>query len=625
MIFMNEIIFLLQKESDYSKFQGELKNYVSPKIFSLDYESHIYLENNHISHEIADNLLSENDLKQIDDFTSYFIQNWIPQKLQKNFSVNNIFLPNLIEHELFVYLLPIFSISITLKKIIDKEKPSKIIDFTEFNQFTETLIKNKNNIIKFSPIEKKSFYHDKVSVNFSLMNKPLHLEISKNTFLKIKQITSNLTDKFLDANIKQITKKSILLVNFDPIQYETLFKELKKQEIDVILYNPRKPAITNLKSFNIVKNSKCKIFNTYDIEKLLHTEIQIHQKNIKETIELLFSETDHFENLFKSFDSQFWKSIKVPLKKICITKFHDSIKNILVLTNFFNSYDISLILQWAEVGQEEKECMYVGKSFNIKSFMLQHGRFLTHKKWTKISNFTGHFPQKRISDGQFVWGKFTKEFGSSQGYENKNIILSGSPKHDKFFNSTRKLFQSNKILLATTGAMCLTADTCTTNSQLKYDKFIHEIYNIIKKIPDKELSVRSHPSPILTENAKNLIKNIDPKLQLSNNINLLKLIQDSELVITFNNSTICLDALALNKPVISLQTDDWSLDEEIVRNDGVFSINNIEDCEIYIKKILFDDNFRKTVLENSKLFLDDYLVNQGNASKSLAKSIFNLI
>ena len=103
-------------------------------------------------------------------------------------------------------------------------------------------------------IEKKSFYHDKVSVNFSLMNKPLHLEISKNTFLNIKQIASNLTDKFLDANIKQITKKSILLVSFDPIQYETLFKELKKQEIDVILYNPRKPAITNLKSFNIVKN-----------------------------------------------------------------------------------------------------------------------------------------------------------------------------------------------------------------------------------------------------------------------------------------------------------------------------------------------------------------------------------
>ena len=157
MIFMNEIIFLLQKESDHSKFQDELKKYASPKIFSLDYESHIYLENNHISHEIADNSLSENDLKQIDDFTLYFIQNWIPQKFQKEFSVNNIFLPNLIEHELFFYLLPIFSITVILKKIIIKEKPSKIIDFTEFSRFTETLMENKNNVIKFPPIEKKIF------------------------------------------------------------------------------------------------------------------------------------------------------------------------------------------------------------------------------------------------------------------------------------------------------------------------------------------------------------------------------------------------------------------------------------------------------------------------------------
>ena len=160
MIFMNEIIFLLQKESDHSKFQDELKKYTSPKIFSLDYESHIYLENNHIYNEIADNSLSENDLKQIDDFTLYFIQNWIPQKFQKEFSVNNIFLPNLIEHELFFYLLPIFSITVILKKIIIKEKPSKIIDFTEFSRFTETLMENKNNVIKFPPIEKKSFYHE---------------------------------------------------------------------------------------------------------------------------------------------------------------------------------------------------------------------------------------------------------------------------------------------------------------------------------------------------------------------------------------------------------------------------------------------------------------------------------
>lgn len=621
---MNDTIILLEKGSNFLKLKNELKKYPSARIFSLDYESHFYLKKNNLKHELAENFLLKSEFDEIDNLTKNFIKNWIPEKLKSDFSINNIFLPSLIEHELFYYLLPIFSSGIMIEKIIKNEKPQHVIDLTQFCEFTETLIINKQ-VTKIPPTIEKSFYHDNVSINFSLMKIPIHFQISRNTFVNIKKFISTFIDKILNSNIKIDTKKNILLVNFDPIQYEILFSELKNQNINIILYNPRKPAITNLKSFKIIKNSNCKIFNHYNIKKEFLYEIENYENKIKKSLQNHFNNDDYFETLLDSLSPKFWNSIKSSLKKICIERFIESIKHILVLTNFFNDHNISLILQWAEVGQEEKECMFVGKNYEIKSFMLQHGRFLTSKKWTVISNFTGHFPKTRISDGQFVWGEFTKNFGLSQGYDDKNIILSGSPKHDKFFNSTTKLFQSNKILLATTGAMCLTADTCTTNSQLKYDKFIHEIYNIIKKIPNKELSIRSHPEPRQTENAKNLIKNIDPKLQLTNNINLLKLIQESELVITFNNSSICLDALTLNKPVISLQTDDWSLDEEIVRNNGVLSISNIEDCEMYIKKILFDDNFRKTVLENSKLFLDTYLINQGNASKSLAKSIFNLI
>ena len=620
---MNDTIILLQKESDFLKFENELKKCPSARIFSLDYGSHFYLEKNNLKHELAENFLLKSDFDEIDNLTKKFIGNWIPEKLKLDFSINNVFLPSLIEHELFYYLLPIFSAAIMIEKIIKNEKPQQVIDLTQFCEFTETLIVDKQ-VTKIPPAKEKSFYHDNISINFSLMKIPINFQISKNTFVNIKKFLSSFTDKILNTNIKKDTKKKILLVNFDPIRYEILLSELKNKNINTILYNPRKPPITNLRSFKIVKNSNCKIFNHYNVEKKILHEIENYKNKIKKSLENHFDNADYFEILLDSLSPKFWNSIKSSFKEICIGKFIESVKHILVLTNFFNEHNISLILQWAEVGQEEKECMFVGKNHKIKSFMLQHGTFLNSKKWTDISNFTGHFPKKRISDGQFVWGNITKDFGLSQGYDDKDLIVSGSPSHDGFFN-LEPTNNSNKILLATIGALCLTADTCTTTSQLKHDKFIHEIYNIIKKIPNKELSVRSHPSQIMTENTKNLIKNIDPKLQLANNINLLKLIQDSELVITFNNSTICLDALALNKPVISLQTDDWSLDEEIVRNNGILSINNIKDCEMYIKKILFDDNFRKTVLENSKLFLDAYLVNQGNASKSLAKSISNLI
>ena len=616
---MSNFIILLQKESDFSKFNDEIKKNPSSVIFALDYESHIYLEENQIQHKIGDDLLSESDLLQIDDQTLNFIKNWIPKEFQKKFMLNNIFLPDLIEHELFSYLLTIFTSTIIIKKIITNEKPSQIIDFTQFNEYTESLIGSDTKIQKITPDSEKAFYHDKIHVNFSVMKIPINLKISRKTFHNIKKITAKITDRILDTDVNQITKKSVLLVNFDPIQYDLLLEELKAEDIDVILYNPRKPAVTNLKSLNIIKNSEAKIFDMYNDEKSLHSEIVNNQQVFESILENIFKNKGHFENILTLFKDGIWDSIRESLQNICRERINDSIKRILILTKFFGDYDIRLILQWTEVGQEEKECMRVGKNYQVPSFMLQHGRFLTSKKWTKFSNFTGHFPHKKISDGQFVWGSLTEEFGKSQGYD--NIIISGSPKHDKFFKHKKNNVNSNKILIATTGSMNLSADTSTINSQLKHDRMIMKIYNTLKKIPDKEIIVRTHPSPILTEHIKQLFNQLDSKVSFVNDRDLIEVINDSELILSFNNSTICLDAIALNTPVISFQTDEWSFDEEIVQQNGVIAVRNISECETFVKKILFDDSFRENLLHKSQLFLDKYLANQGTSSRYLAKTI----
>ena len=616
---MNNIIILLQKESNYSKFNDELIKYQSAKIFALDYESHVYLEENHIEHEIGDDSLSEDELSQIDGLTLNFIQNWIPEKSRDELLLNNVFLPDLLEHELFPYLLTIFTSMKIIEKVISNEEYTKIVDFTQFGEYSESLISSNGRIKKIPPNAEKTFYHDKIHVNFSLMKIPINLKISRKTFQNIKKITAKITDRILDADINQITKKSILLVNFDPIQFDLFLKELRDKEINVVLYNPRKPAVTNLRSLNIIKNSGARIFDMYDIQEDLLDEISNYQQKFKIVLKDVFNSREHFKNILDPSKDGIWESMKDSLENICIERLNDSIKRILVLDKFFQDYNIKLILQWTEVGQEEKECMKVGQNFQIPAFMLQHGRFLTSKKWVEFSNFTGHFPHKKISDGQFVWGSLTKEFGENQGY--KNIIISGSPKHDKFFKHKKKIKQSNKILIATTGSMNLSADTSTVNSQLKHDKVIMQIYNILKNIPDKEIIIRTHPSPILTEHIKQLFNKLDSKVSFVNEKELIEVIDDVELVLSFNNSTVCLDAITLNKPVISFQTDDWSFDEEIVKQEGVLAVKDISECEIYVKKILSDDDFRQNLLHKSKLFLDRYLANQGTSSDYLAETI----
>ena len=276
------------------------------------------------------------------------------------------------------------------------------------------------------------------------------------------------------------------------------------------------------------------------------------------------------------------------------------------------------------MGQEEKECVLTAQMFDIHTFMLQHGRFLTAKKWTKISNITGHMASNPLSKNFLVWGNFTKQFGIEQGYNSKNIFVVGSPRHDKFFNQIPKKSTKSKIILATTGAHYLSADTSTITNQLKHDKFIKEIYEIFKKKTDKELIIRPHPSPILTEHIHRIFDKLDPKIRIDSSPNLLELISDAELVIAFNNSTICLDAIAMGKPVISLQTDDWALEEEIVKNNGVFSIDNVDDCENTITQIMSDKNFQERIISNSKQFLENYMVNIGSSSKSLSDLISNL-
>ena len=129
--------------------------------------------------------------------------------------------------------------------------------------------------------------------------------------------------------------------------------------------------------------------------------------------------------------------------------------------------------------------------------------------------------------------------------------------------------------------------------------------------------VKPHPSPVLTKLAENLINEIDPSITISQNAELHELINDCEVFITFNNSTTTIDAISMNKPVISLQTDNWANKDDVTKAEAVLSISEIKDCENGLKKILYDSNFRKKLMEKSNFFLQKYMSNQGQASKSI--------
>tara|TARA_B000000460_G_scaffold54993_1_gene36577 strand:- start:732 stop:2603 length:1872 start_codon:yes stop_codon:yes gene_type:complete len=615
---MSKVIFLIQNGVDFLNLLNQIKKTPSHIIYSLDYESHKLLEKKKIVHKIGEDVLTSADFDKIDSNTINCMKNYFNSH-KEILTFEGIFLPELIEHEFFHYLNFQTFTAYVILKILENEKASLVIDFTNFGDYIKKItsfkkIKHTHFVITKNP----SLYHDNIKVNFNLGKIPVNLALSRKTFSRIKNPIQKFTNEIYNLKPNTQNKKNILLVSFDPLQYEEMLMEFKRKNINFLLLNLRKPAITNKKSLNIIKNSESKIVDLNQFSKYVKSDILFAQKKLENVIQNIFNDDLSFEKLFTVDKFSFWFSIKNSFRKICSSRFGESIQRIYLLNQLFTKFDISKILQWAEVGQEEKECVLVGKKFNIPSFMLQHGRYQNSKTWDKFSQFLGRFPTPLLSDKQIVWGEITKKYALSYNHSATNILVGGSPRHDKFFNlppvNNKK---SGIILLATTGTHYISADSCTTSSQIKYDEYIKEVYRIVKSLPEKKIILKPHPSPILTKLAENLINEIDPSIRIIKNVELHKLINDCEVLITFNNSTTTLDAISMNKPVISLQTDSYANDDDIVKAGAVLSISEIKDLESGLKKILYDNSFRKKLMEKSTSFLQKYMKNQGCASESI--------
>ena len=622
---MKKPIFLIDNGADIDELKSKITEFPNSLVFTLDYEIHLLLQKHGISHELGEDILTKDDFNKIDTNSINLTENCF-KKFKDELIIENIFLPELIEHELFQYFLIQFLKPYVILKILENYQSEQIFDFTNFHDFINKITNNlKIKHFIFQNNYTSNLYHDKIKFTLNLGKIPLNFEISRSRFSQAKKLTQkfiNITNNF---EPKINSKNNILLVNFDPLEYSDLLYEFNKNNVNSFLLNTRKPVITNKKSLDIIKKSNSKILDLNKFYKFKSEEIIFEKNSLGKKLINIFNNQEYFENLFSINNISFWNSIKNSLHSICLSRFNESIERILLLNKVYELYDISIIFVWIDVGQEEKECILVGKSFSIESIMLQHGRFQTSKIWNKFAKYLGQFPSPLLSDKQIVWGNITKQYALNYNHKENNVLIGGSPRHDNFFNYTSPKCENGIILLATTGTMFLSSDSCITNSQIKYDNYIREIYRIVKSLPDKKLVIKSHPSQILKKFVKDLIKDIDPSIEIVENSTNQELFNNCEMLITFNNSTTTLEAMSLDTPVISLQTENWANEDDIAQSDAIVSISKISDCEDAIKNILYNAEFKKSLLEKSHVFLNGYMSNPGNASHNIVLMLKNLI
>lgn len=616
---MTEIIFIVENISTNS-FENLTKKYPNSKIFCLGFSSHKNLEKLGIHHEIGEYLLSENDKKIIDQLTYNSTINWYNEKKLQHFLMfENVNLGSFMELELLHYFLALYRNAMTIIKIFEKEKPKTVISSSYLNNFVKNICEtNSINFYEHDEFEQPLLYADKINIKFNFLNKPLSFHISRNLYLKFTKYFQKFIDVFFNFKPDfNSTRESILLVDFNPLIFDDLLKELSKTQKNILLLNQRRPAIWNLKSFNIVKNNACKIVNLNEFEKYLTLESKNYNRVFLENLSNMWRYDSVFEEMFKLDSYSLWSSIKKSFINMCNQRFKESINHLSLLKKLFETVNISVILEWAETGQEEKELLYLANQQNIFSMMLQHNLFSSSETWKNYDRFVIGLSYPFLSSKQIIWDEFTNSQAISNGIKKENLLLLGSPKHDKFYNHVPKSTK-NIILLATTAPTHISIEMTPFDANTQFENFIREVCRICENFPDKQLVVKPHPQADYYTNITALIREIDPTIPIIYEANLVELIDSCDLLITFNNSTIALESIILDKPTISLQFEKWAEEDDIVKTNALMSISKLDDVENGIKELLYDEKIKNVYRNNRKTFLQKFS-NRGSASKELAK------
>jgi len=599
-------------------------------IISFTTETDKFLTEQKIKHQLADEYLTDMDREKLFDqaisLHSWYKKNQGLSELEFE-QINLLSMMDTIEFHLF--LMTELINFLIIKKILEKNQPAQIITNKNFFQIIDLLIDNKRiNVIFTDSKLKTNLYWDKISIKYNIGRYPISFNISRQTYFKIKNFVEQFVCTMFGLwyNFKKADKETILLLEFYPPLYQNLLNELKKYGNNVIIINRRRSAVSDYDSIKILRKTNSKLLNFKKILKNSKiSEIEAISDTYYAKLEKLLKNNENFENQFSIEGKTFWPIIKKRLMQIYKQRLRDYIYLIISAKNIMQKLHVKCILSLNEVGETEKTFLNVNKN-KTTSVLLEHGFVLFFPESSKYDVLSSY---SNFRDKIAVWGDYQKKYLIEQRSINPNrIFVTGSPRHDSFFNSQleKKSGLVRTILIAPTPITHLRGHD-EIGVHKKYQETIQKLCLILKKF-NVNIVVKIHPSQAQHNNEiREIVSKIDSKIPVILFRPVIELIISSDAVITitpegFAPSTIILESLILKKPTMNITLDDNFYEFEYIKNSSVKAIFVDDNFEDNLKNFLLNQEYSNTLINNGDEFIKKFLSNPGTASKSLA-SILN--
>jgi hypothetical protein len=358
----------------------KILNQKNSKIFSLNFQVEKYLRSKNIIPTDVNKWINWEDFMFINTIANDISMNWgLIKHLEKKLEFKGINLSLLIEKELFLSLLPLIHKIILIDKIIENTNPEIAVINENSNTYFDKILKNilKTNKIKteYFEIEKSStgnfFKGDKYHFGIDFLGKTFEIGLKRKYFFILRDLVGKYWDiKFkincINTQEKKNHEKTILLLDFQLVNYYSLLKGLSDENYNLIFLNSRRPIIWNHESYEISKKIN---FRTIWLDKKYdYKESENQIMNIKKYLDEIQGESIfcikkyNFSNIFKLIILELVeKRISEVIMNIC--SFEEKLKT--------QKFDMILTLDDSQLF--ERSIIFNCKKKNIPIIMLQNG------------------------------------------------------------------------------------------------------------------------------------------------------------------------------------------------------------------------------------------------------------
>jgi len=617
---MEKKIYFISKNSDLSN----IKN-LDEVIFTFDYKTHKILKDLKIEHIIAEDFLDYNERSIVFEQVKKYGR-WYEDPSLEKFELEGYNLFSLLDgtefHTLLMERLILF---MTIKKILEQNKPTKIICPYEMKKIIQCLdTDNKIKLEYNSNKGNKKLFWDSINVKHNIGGKPISIKISRKKYNKLK----NLLDKSVGLtfglwfNFKNKDKKTILLLEMYPPTYKNLIKHLKNEDYNIIIINRRRPVTLEKESINILKNSNCKMISEKDLfEKSDMDEILENSHKFSKRINEIWEHDEGFHKIFVIDNIVFWTIIKDELKDAFQRRIEEYVKLIFFTKRIFEKINVTRILSLYESGETEKAFLK-NKNDKIETFLLEHGftlLFNDSKKYGMLGSYDN------FTDKIVVWSKIQKEFLiSNYKIEQQKILPIGSPRHDDLIQREQSKKKNEKISVLIAPTPITQLQGCDITKI--HERFEYVIKNLSKQLENENVDIIFKIHPSQSEQNNEIIEMIQkynkkPRIYLLNPV--ADFIESSDLIVTITPegwapSTIMLESMILGKPALNIILDEKIYDFEYIKMNAAI-VSSFDSFPNILSKLINDIEYRNVISTNGKVFSKKFLCNYGNSSEKLAK------